>query len=156
MRLEYFEMIDTVEALDLSAGTIRAVSHLPKSSTVFDGHFPGFPILPGVMMLEMINHAAGYLIFRRGEQRRFVFLGGVKRAKFRRFVAPGKRVEIAAGITHDGSGFAVAEGTLTVDGAVAADAEITMIITDFPNPDFAAAFKQRFGMIPVSSPAGAP
>ena len=153
MRLEYFQMIDSVEALDLDAGTVRVVSRVPDRSPVFEGHFPSFPILPGVMMLEMINHAAGYLIFRRTNQSKFVFLGGVKRAKFRRFVSPGAVVEVTAKLTHDGSGFAIAEGSLTVDGDTAADAEITMIVGDFPNPELATAFKRHFELVPVSSPA---
>ena len=154
MRLEYFQMIDTVEALDVEAGTVRAISRVPDESPVFDGHFPSFPTLPGVMMLEMINHAAGYLIFRRTEQSKFVFLGGVRRAKFRRFIKPGEVVEIAARLTHDGSGYAVAEGTIAVDGAVAADAEVTMIVSDFPSPELAAAFRRHFALVPVSAPAG--
>jgi 3-hydroxyacyl-[acyl-carrier-protein] dehydratase len=153
MRLEYFQMIDTVEALDIDAGTVRVASRVPDRSPVFEGHFPSFPILPGVMMLEMINHAAGYLIFRRTNKTKFVFLGGVKRAKFRRFIGPGALVEIRAKLSHDGSGYAVAEGSIILDGAVAADAEVIMIVSDFPNAGIAEAFRRHFELVPVSSPA---
>ena len=91
MRLEYFELLDTVEEIDLDGGTIRVSSTLPEVSPVFEGHFPAFPILPGVFMLEIMNHAAGFLLYKRYQQKRFVFLGGVKRAKFRRMVKPGAR-----------------------------------------------------------------
>ncbi len=153
MRLEYFEMVDSVEEIDVVGGTIRAVSRLPDDSPVFQGHFPGFPTLPGVMMLEMINHVAGYLICRRLENTKFVFLGGVKRAKFRRFVKPGTLTEVTATVTHDGSGYAVAEGSISVDGAIAADAEIVMIVSDFPTPEFAVEFKRFIDLIPVAAPA---
>jgi 3-hydroxyacyl-[acyl-carrier-protein] dehydratase len=154
MRLEYFEMIDRVEEIDADAGTIRARSRLPDKSPVFDGHFPGFPTLPGVLMLEMINHVAGYVIARRHNLEKFVFLGGVKRAKFRRFIRPGDAAEITARVTHDGSGYAVAEGTISIDGQVAADAEIIMIVTGFPSPELAASFKRFIDLIPVAAPAG--
>ena len=61
-----------------------------------------------------------------------MFLGGVKRAKFRRMVKPGARLDVRGKITHDGSGFYIAETSLTVDGEVAADAEIVLIAQDFP------------------------
>lgn len=142
MRLEYFELLDKVEELDIEGGTIHASSRLPEKSPVFDGHFPQFPILPGVLMLELMNHAAGYLLYRRFNRDRFVFLGGVKRAKFRRMVKPGAHLDVRGKITYDGSGFFIAETSLTVEGEVAADAEIVLIVQDFPSPEAKAALAQ--------------
>jgi 3-hydroxyacyl-[acyl-carrier-protein] dehydratase len=139
MRLEYFELLDKVEAIDLAGGTIRIASTLPERSPVFEGHFPNFPILPGVLMLEAMNQAAGYLLYRRYNRERFVFLGGVKRAKFRRMVKPGTKLEISGRITHDGSGFFVAETSLTAGDEAVADAEIILIVQDFPTPEAKAA-----------------
>jgi 3-hydroxyacyl-[acyl-carrier-protein] dehydratase len=155
MRLEFFDMIDRVEEVDTEIGFVRAIARLPEESPVFEGHFPGFPTLPGVMMLEMINHAAGYILVRRFAATKFVFLGGVKRAKFRRFVRPGAAATINARLVHDGSGYAVAEGTLTVDGEQVAEAEITMVITDFPSPELRKAFEDLLKRIPVATPASA-
>jgi 3-hydroxyacyl-[acyl-carrier-protein] dehydratase len=143
MRLETFEMIDAVEALDLAAGTIRTRSVLPDASPVFDGHFPHWPILPGVMMLEAMNHAAGFLVYWRHQNTRFVFLGSIKRAKFRRFVKPGTTLTTEARLTHEGSGFCILETTLTAEGDVAADAEVVMIIADFPNQEVAEILNRR-------------
>jgi 3-hydroxyacyl-[acyl-carrier-protein] dehydratase len=155
MRLEYFDMIDRVEEIDVDRGTIRAIARLPDKSPVFDGHFPGFPTLPGVMMLEMINHAAGYILIRRFMASKFVFLGGVKRAKFRRFMRPGTTATIDARLIHDGSGYAVAEGTLRIGGDAVAEAEITMVITEFPAPELRAAFEDMLKRIPLTAPASA-
>jgi len=143
MRLEYFELLDTVEEMDLDAGTIRTSSTLPETSPVFEGHFPKFPILPGVLMLEIMNHAAGFLLYRRFKGERFVFLGGVKRAKFRRMVKPGAHLDVRGKITHDGSGFFIAETSLLVDGELAADAEIILIVQDFPSPEAKAELSRR-------------
>ena len=122
---------------------------------MFDGHFPRFPVLPGVMMLEFMNHAAGYLLLRRQNCEKFVFLGGVKRSKFRRFVLPGDTMIVDAKVTHDGSGFAIAETSVKVKGEVAADAEVVMISTPFPTTELAEEIRQRLALIPVKSPANA-
>lgn len=148
MRLEYFELLDAVEEMDLEGGTIRASAQLPERSPVFDGHFPAFPILPGVMMLELMNHAAGYLLYRRFKGERFVFLGGVKRAKFRRMVKPGDKLTVLGQITHDGSGFFIAETQLKLDnGDTAADAEIVLIAQDFPSPEARVALANHIEAI---------
>jgi 3-hydroxyacyl-[acyl-carrier-protein] dehydratase len=156
MRLEYFELLDRVEAVDLEAGTIHVASTLPERSPVFDGHFPQFPILPGVLMLEAMNQAAGYMLYLRFKRERFVFLGGVKRAKFRRMVKPGMRLDVRAKITHDGSGFFIAETSLTVANEVAADAEIILIVQDFPSPEARAALAGRTDEIQFAPTAAVP
>lgn len=155
MRLEYFDLIDRVEELDTEALTIRVVGTLPESSPVFDGHFPQYPVLPGVMMLEFMNHAAGYLLLRRQEMARFVFLGGVKRAKFRRFVVPGDVMSVEAKVTHEGSGFSIAETAVRVRNEVAADAEVVMISTDWPSEILRDEFHRRIPLIPVNDALGA-
>ena len=147
MRLEYFEMIDAIEELDLTAGTIRASATLPVQSPVFEGHFPKFPILPGVLMLEIMNHAAGYLVFRRTNRERFIFLGGVKRAKFRRMVKPGALVDVRSRLTHEGSGFFVAETSLRVDGEVASDAEIILIAQEYPSLEMKSELTKRIDAV---------
>ena len=143
MRLEYFELLDTVEEMDLAGGTIHTSSTLPMTSPVFDGHFPKFPIMPGVLMIEIMNHAAGFLLYLRFKKERFVFLGGVKRAKFRRMVKPGARLDVRGKITHDGSGFFIAETSLTVEGEIAADAEIVLIAQDFPTEEARKALADK-------------
>ena len=155
MRLEYFDMIDHVELLDAGAGIIRATSRVPDNSPVFEGHFPGFPILPGVLLLEAMNHAAGYLLFSRVHMKRFPFFVGVNRAKFRRFVPPGATLAISARMSHDGSGFALSETEIMTEGQVAADAEIVMVLRDYPTPEFAAEMRSRAERLGLASPASA-
>jgi 3-hydroxyacyl-[acyl-carrier-protein] dehydratase len=153
MRLEYFDLIDRVEEMDVAGLTIQVVGTLPQKSPVFEGHFPLFPVLPGVMMLEFMNHAAGYLLLRRQEMAKFVFLGGVKRAKFRRFVVPGDKMTVTARITHEGSGFSIAETAVRVKGEVAADAEVVMISTAWPADELRQEFHRRIPLIPVGDAA---
>ena len=155
MQLEYFDLIDRVEEMDVEGLTIRVVGTLPETSPVFQGHFPRFPVLPGVMMLEFMNHAAGYLLLRRQEMTKFVFLGGVKRAKFRRFVVPGDTMIVDAKVTHEGSGFSIAETSVKVRDEVAADAEVVMIATEWPTEELRQEFHRRIPLIPLSDAANA-
>lgn len=153
MQLEYFNLIDSIEEMDVDGLTIRVVGTLPETSPVFDGHFPRFPVLPGVMMLEFMNHAAGYLLLRRQNMEKFVFLGGVKRAKFRRFVMPGDRMTVTAKIAHEGSGYSIAETAVWVREEVAADAEVVMISTEWPAEELREEFHRRIPLIPMSGAA---
>ena len=155
MRLEYFDLIDRVEEMDIEGLTIRVVGTLPATSPVFEGHFPRFPVLPGVMMLEFMNHAAGYLLLRRQDMAKFIFLGGVKRAKFRRFVLPGDIMVVDAKVTHEGSGFSIAETSVKVRDEVAADAEVVMIATEWPADELRDEFHRRIPLIPLSDAASA-
>ncbi len=58
MLLEYFQMIDRVESVDLAAGKLIARSVVPEKSPVFEGHFPGYPLVPGVLLIETMAQAS--------------------------------------------------------------------------------------------------
>ncbi len=89
MRLEYFEMIDRVVALDREAKRIETRSTVPDSSPVFEGHFPGHPLVPGVLLTETMAQASGYLVLGLMEFTHMPFLMAVDKARFRTFVGPG-------------------------------------------------------------------
>ena len=133
MRLEYFQMVDRIVALDPDARTVRAQCMVPTESPVFEGHFPGHPLLPGVLMIETMAQTGGWLVLAVLRFQRMPFLVQVKEAKLRTFVVPGQAMEAEARLVHDGSGYAVVAGNISADGRRVADAEITFRVVPFPN-----------------------
>ena len=133
MRLEYFQMVDRILDHDPDARTIRMEGDVPHTSPIFEGHFPGYPILPGVLMIETIAQAGGWLVLMHLRFAAMPFLLQVEKAKMRSFVSPGQRLETSAKLIHDGSGYAVIEGRIFSMDKKVCDAEIRYRVVPFPN-----------------------
>ena len=147
MLLEYFQMIDSVEAIDLDAGRIEAVSTTPADSPVFEGHFPGMPLVPGVLLIETMAQAAGYLMLAMTQFAEMPFLVTVDGAKLRTFVEPSTRLAVSAELLHHGSGYAVLKGRIARDGRKICDAEFKLRLMPADNPTLLAAVKERASAI---------
>jgi 3-hydroxyacyl-[acyl-carrier-protein] dehydratase len=132
MRLEYFEMIDRVTAFDRDAKRIEARSVVPDASPVFEGHFPGHPLVPGVLLTETMAQASGYLVLGLLDFTHMPFLMAVDKARFRSFVGPGAVLAIAASLEHEGSGYAVTKARILVDAKPICDAELRFKTMPFP------------------------
>ena len=135
MRIDYFQLIDRIVELDTATRTIRTEATVPHASTVFEGHFPGFPIMPGVLLIETMAQTAGWLVIAMSKFERMAFLAAVKEAKLRNFVSPGQQLSLSATIEHEGSGYAVAQAKGTADGRPVCDAQIMLRVTEFPRPE---------------------
>jgi len=133
MRLEYFQMIDRISKVDLDEQYINAHSTVPDESTVFEGHFPGHPLVPGVLMIETMAQASGILIMHTIDFAKIPLLATVKEAKFRDFVGPQTKLDIKAEIEHEGSGYAVTRAEIRVEGKRIANAQLTYTIRPFPS-----------------------
>ncbi|TPG48413.1 beta-hydroxyacyl-ACP dehydratase [Roseomonas nepalensis] len=145
MRLEYFQMIDRVVSLEGDAIVVE--SRVPEASPVFEGHFPGHPLVPGVLLVETMAQASGWLILGRNNFERMPFLMTVKEAKFRSFVGPDAPLDVTARISHEGSGYTVTEARLTSAGKRIAEAEILLRSMPFPNPELEAAMRANAARI---------
>lgn len=132
MRLEYFEMIDSVARLDRAAQRLEATSTVPDASPVFEGHFPGHPLVPGVLLTETMAQASGYLVLALADFAHMPFLMGVDKARFRSFVGPGTRLSVEAQLEHLGSGYAVTKGRILADGKAICDAGLRFKTMPFP------------------------
>ena len=149
MRLEYFQLIDRIVELKLADGTIISEATVPAESTIFEGHFPGYPLLPGVLMIEAMAQTSGWLVVAANNYERMAFLASVKLAKFRSFVTPGQMMSLSAKMAHEGSGYAVLDARGTVDGKLVCDATLTLRVMNFPTPhvrEQMLAVAQRIGL----------
>src|SRR6516165_1207771 len=83
MRLEYFQLIDRIVELDVPGRAIKTLAQVPQTSTIFEGHFPGYPLMPGVLLTEAMAQTSGWLIVGVTIFTRMPFLAGVREAKLR-------------------------------------------------------------------------
>jgi len=143
MKLEGFELIDRIEELRLDAGTILAHGHVPKNSPVFEGHFPGYPLLPGVLLIEIMAQAAGWLVLARLDFRQMGVLATVREAKIRHAVLPDTHITVEAQIEHEGSGYAMVTGRVINGKKTVADAELTLRTLPMPTQRFTDALHRR-------------
>jgi len=136
MDLSYFQLIDRIVDLNLGEGKIVVEAQVPPTHTIFEGHFPGFPIMPGVLLTEAMAQSSGWLILGVLKFERMPFLAIVKEAKMRGFVSPGQLLTIEAKLEHEGSGYAVAKAKGRVGKDLKCSAEITFGLAPFPDPSF--------------------
>jgi len=135
MRIEYFQLIDRILDLNMEKKTISVEAQVPMESTIFEGHFPGYPIMPGVLLIEAMAQASGWLLLALMNFERMPFLAAVKEAKMRGFVAPGEVLTVEANLVHEGSGYAITDAKIKVAGKLRCNSTIMFTHIPFPNPD---------------------
>jgi 3-hydroxyacyl-[acyl-carrier-protein] dehydratase len=135
MDLDYFKLIDRIVDLNLDAKTITVEAQVPEKHTIFEGHFPGHPIMPGVLLTEAMAQTSGWLLIALTKFERMPFLASIKEAKMRGFVSPGDLLSIEASLVHEGSGYAITAAKVRVGGKLRSEATITFGVVAFPHPD---------------------
>lgn len=123
-----FLLIDTIEEME-EGKRVVAIKYMNKDEFWFKGHFPDYPVVPGVLMLEMMAQAGAVSMLALPENKgKLGFFGGVKEAKFRRQVVPGDTLRIEVEIIKVKGPVGVGKGVCTVNGEKAVSAEITFAI----------------------------
>jgi 3-hydroxyacyl-[acyl-carrier-protein] dehydratase len=126
-------MVDRV--VDIAEDSIVAIKNVSVNEPYFNGHFPGLPIMPGVLIIEAMAQAGGILIGKAHADmaRKIMFLASVEEAKFRKPVVPGDQLRIEMKILRLKSSVAKMQGVATVGGQVAAEAILMCKLTEHVN-----------------------
>jgi len=113
---------------------IVGLKNVSANEQFFQGHFPGAPVMPGVLIVEAMAQCCAVLFLRDFEDRdRKLFLfGGIDKARFRRPVVPGDQLRLECEVLQKRSNTVKMRGVATVDGAVVAEAEMLSVMTERP------------------------
>jgi beta-hydroxyacyl-ACP dehydratase FabZ len=126
-----FLLVDRV--LEMEPGRrIVAIKNVTFNEPFFEGHFPGAPVMPGVLIVEALAQAGAVLMLHDFADRhgKLVYFAGIDGARFRRVVAPGDRLQLTMEVMKLRSRTCKMRGVAEVDGEVAAEAEILSMMVD--------------------------
>lgn len=127
-----FLLIDRVIEME-GTNILRALKNVTINEPFFQGHFPGQPIMPGVLQIEALAQAACILSYLKEEfdpAKQIAYFAGIDRVKFRKMVVPGDSLILEVTWITSKRGVCKINGRATVDGELAASAEITAVAKD--------------------------
>jgi 3-hydroxyacyl-[acyl-carrier-protein] dehydratase len=123
-----FLLIDEINELEVGKRVV-ATKYIKAEDFWFKGHFPEYPVTPGVLMIEMLAQAGAVALLAMPENKgKIGFFGGINNCKFRQQVVPGDTLEIEVEILKVKGPIGVGKAIATVGGKKAVSAEITFAI----------------------------
>ncbi|HWF07235.1 MAG TPA: 3-hydroxyacyl-ACP dehydratase FabZ [Bryobacteraceae bacterium] len=134
-----FLLVDRIT--ELEAERIVGIKNVTVNEPFFIGHFPDFPVMPGVLIVEAMAQTAGVLVLKSipDRENKLVLLVSVDAARFRRPVVPGDQLRIEMVVIKRKGSVAKMAGKATVDGKVVAEAEVMCKLQDKTAPEPAPA-----------------
>jgi 3-hydroxyacyl-[acyl-carrier-protein] dehydratase len=125
-----FLLVDRI--LEIGEDHIVGLKNVTLNEPHFTGHFPNYPVMPGVLIVEAMAQVAGVFVLNRMENRaeKLVFLATIDSAKFRRPVVPGDQLRLSVKFLKLKPSVAKIHGEATVDGVIAAEADIVCRLMD--------------------------
>jgi 3-hydroxyacyl-[acyl-carrier-protein] dehydratase len=130
-----FLLVDRIVELE-PPQRIVGLKNVTMNEQFFQGHFPGAPVMPGVLIIEAMAQVAGVMIYREmpddERNRKLIYFTGIENAKFRRPVVPGDQLRIEMELVNRRNTFGKMAGRALVDGKLAAEAVVMFAIADRP------------------------
>jgi len=125
-----FLLVDRVIEM-VSGERAVGIKNVSINEPFFQGHFPGVPIMPGVLIIEAMAQLGAVIVLSQEEnQGKLVYFAGIDRARFRRQVVPGDQLRLEVEITRMKGSIGKGEGKAFVDGELAAEASIMFALGD--------------------------
>ena len=129
-----YPMLLVDRIIELEAERIVGIKNVTANEPFFSGHFPDFPVMPGVLIVEAMAQTAGVLVLKSIEDRdrKLVLLVSIEYAKFRKPVVPGDQLRMELIMLKRKASVAKMSGKATVDGVLVAEAEVMCKLADKP------------------------
>ncbi len=128
-----FLLVDRIVELEPQK-RIVGLKNVTINEQFFQGHFPGAPVMPGVLILEAMAQVAGVMIYRDlpDKDKKLIYFTGIENARFRRPVVPGDQLRIEIEVLNRRNNFGKMQGRTTVEGKLVADAVVLFAIVEHP------------------------
>ena len=125
-----FLLVDRI--VEMEAERIVGIKNVTVNEPFFMGHFPDFPVMPGVLVVEAMAQVAGVLVLKSipDRDKKLVLLAAVENARFRKPVVPGDTLRIEMKVVKRKATVAKMAGRATVDGLLVAEAEVLCKLAD--------------------------
>ena len=127
-----FLLVDRVVSIE-AGKALRAYKNVSVNEPFFEGHFPGHPVMPGVLVLEALAQASAILAYRStgfDPAQKVTYLMAIDAAKFRRPTVPGDRLELEVEVLRFKGAIMKTRGVAKVDGEVVAEGEFLATVVD--------------------------
>lgn len=129
-----FLLIDRILEIELGK-RIVVIKNVTINEGFFQGHFPGYPVMPGVLIIEAMAQAGGVLAFKSSEEKmdisnKLIYFTGIDRAKFRKPVVPGDQIRFELEVIQERVPYWKLKGTATVDGKKVCEADLMAMVGD--------------------------
>ncbi|HKZ71843.1 MAG TPA: 3-hydroxyacyl-ACP dehydratase FabZ [Nitrospirota bacterium] len=130
-----FLLVDRIIEIDLGK-RIVGIKNVSVNEPFFQGHFPGYPVMPGVLIIEAMAQVGGVLAFKSVEEKmdisgKLVYFAGIDKAKFRKPVLPGDQIRFELEVIHVKEPYWKLKGVALVDGKKVCEAELMALVGDY-------------------------